>query len=338
MSEVSIPRLERHRRAIVISIVLAALLYLGGAIYSGWQDVWAAIVRIGVGGLVLTLMLSLPNYGIRFVRWARYLAVLGHPLPWRINLNIYLAGFALTITPGKSGELVRSLVLKRQGTGYSTSVAAFLVERTSDLMALLALVCLGGLANPQARLVSLAAVALTIALLFILGRPRTIDTLHGWIERRGWTQLARLTHIGMKVVNHFHLCTRGSTLWWGLALGVLAWGAEGTGFYLIAHLASGTGPSWGQAVFIYAFATLVGALTFLPGGLGSAEATMVALLMASGVGGGEAVAITVVARMATLWFGVGIGVGALALASRGGADIQAIAHGNLIDVNAEMEG
>jgi glycosyltransferase 2 family protein len=319
-AEISIPRLEQHWWTIGISIALAALLYLAGVVYSGWQDVWSAALRIGFGGIALTLLLSLSNYGIRFIRWARYLKALGHPLPWRQNLNIYLAGFALTTTPGKSGELVRSLLLKRRGMGYAESVAAFVAERASDLMALLALLAmvsfLGGFSHPKAWLVSLTAVALLAGLLLILGRPAVVKRLHDWLENTGWRQLARLAWLGVKMSNHFQLCTRGRPLWWGLALGMLAWSAEGTGFYLVAQLAGSSNIAWEQAVFIYAFATLVGALTFLPGGLGSAEATMLGLLIASGVGHGEAVAITVVARMATLWFGVSIGIVALALASR----------------------
>lgn len=313
------PHLERHWRAVGLSIVLASLLYLGGAIYSGWQDVWSAIIRIGVGGLFFVLMLSLSNYGFRFIRWGRYLAALGWRIPWRVSLGIYLAGFALTTTPGKSGELVRSLLLKRQGMGYAASVAAFVAERASDLMALLALlamVSLSGLTHPKAWIVSLIIAMMTAMLIFIMGHPKFIEAIHNWIEPMGWKLLARLSYAGVKITNHFSLCVRGETMWLGLGLGILAWGAEGSGFYLICSLASATGPTWDQAIFIYAFATLVGALTLMPGGLGSTEAVMLSLLMVSGVGYGEAIAIIVVARVATLWFGVSIGAGALALSYR----------------------
>src|SRR5712692_1783329 len=148
MSAVSIADLGRHRKTVIASIILATLLYLGVAVYSGWQDVWSAAVRIGANGLVLALALSLTNYGIRSVRWSRYLTVLGHPLQWRINLNIYLAGFALTTTPGKFGELVRSMLLKQHGIRYSASMAAFVAERASDLMALLALMFIGTFSHP----------------------------------------------------------------------------------------------------------------------------------------------------------------------------------------------
>ena len=65
------------------------------------------------------------------------------------------------------------------------------------------------------------------------------------------------------------------------------------------------------AVFIYALSMLVGGLSFLPGGLGSAEAVMIALLILKGMAMPTAVAATVFIRLATLWFAVLIGLLAL---------------------------
>ena len=314
MSASPIADWERHRKTVAVTVILAALLYFGVAVYSGWQEVWSAAVRIGAGGLLLALALSLTNYGVRSYRWSRYLTALGHPLQWRINLNIYLAGFALTTTPGKSGELVRSLLLKQHGVRYSTSVAAFVAERANDLMALLALMFIGTFSHPNAWIVSLVTLALISVLFIILRQPKTVDAFHRAFEKRGWKWLTKQAQAGVKVANDFRLCTQGNTLWLSLLLGVLAWGTESTGFYLIAHFAGNADLSlgWGEAVFIYTFATLVGALSLLPAGVGSAEVTMLGLLIASGSGYGEAVAITVIARMATLWFGVSIGIIALA--------------------------
>ncbi|MDX8386197.1 MAG: lysylphosphatidylglycerol synthase domain-containing protein, partial [Gallionella sp.] len=61
---------------------------------------------------------------------------------------------------------------------------------------------------------------------------------------------------------------------------------------------------------------MVGALSFLPGGLGGAEATMVALLILNDVAQPQAVAATVLIRLATLWFAVGLGVVALMMPER----------------------
>jgi uncharacterized protein (TIRG00374 family) len=70
------------------------------------------------------------------------------------------------------------------------------------------------------------------------------------------------------------------------------------------------------ALFIYAFSMLVGAISFLPGGIGGAEVTMTALLMLNGMDNAGAVAATLLIRLATLWFAVLLGLLAMLPARR----------------------
>jgi uncharacterized protein (TIRG00374 family) len=96
-----------------------------------------------------------------------------------------------------------------------------------------------------------------------------------------------------------------------LALSLLGWLAEAWAFHwLLTVLGAELGLL--QAVFVFTFAIVVGAVSMLPGGLGSAEATMVALLVALDVELETALAATAVIRAATLWFGVALGFVALA--------------------------
>ena len=136
-------RLHRAVRAVLWSVVVAALGYLGLSLWAGWRDVVAAVVTVGPWVLLGLLALSLANYLLRFVRWGRYLALLDAPVPWRINLDAYFAGFALTTSPGKLGETLRSVLLKPQGVPAPASLAAFFAERASGLLAILVLTAIG---------------------------------------------------------------------------------------------------------------------------------------------------------------------------------------------------
>ena len=104
-----------HYRAVLWSVLLAAIGYLGFALWSGWRDVASAVGKVGVLGVGIALSLSLVNYGLRFIRWQAYLRAMDHPVPWWPSLKIYLAGFALTTTPGKAGEALRGVLLRRWG-------------------------------------------------------------------------------------------------------------------------------------------------------------------------------------------------------------------------------
>jgi uncharacterized protein (TIRG00374 family) len=71
--------------------------------------------------------------------------------------------------------------------------------------------------------------------------------------------------------------------------------------------------SLGDAVFVYAAGTLVGSVSFLPGGLGGTEAVIIALLGALGVPVPAATAIAFIVRLATLWLAVLVGLATLAV-------------------------
>jgi uncharacterized protein (TIRG00374 family) len=94
------------------------------------------------------------------------------------------------------------------------------------------------------------------------------------------------------------------------ALSLVAWGAEAFAFHLMLDWL-GLQVDVAFAVFVYAAAMLAGALSFLPGGLGGAEATMVSLLLWLGQPQAPAVAATVLIRLTTLWFAVVLGLLAL---------------------------
>jgi len=302
-------------RALLLTVLLSAGGYLVFSIWGGWNEVVAAIARVGFIGVAIALSLSLVNYGLRFVRWQKFLSLLGHRVYWAESLRIYIAGFGLTILPGKVGETIRSVLLRHHDVPYPQSLAAFFSEQLSNLISILLLVCIGLLAYPPAKPLVLALAALILVALVVLQQSRWLQALGGLSQRNLPVRLAHFVTSAIGIVLHSGRCFSLPMLLYGITLGLIAWGAEGVAFYYLMH-ALGSGISLQTALFIYAFSMLVGALSFLPGGLGGTEATMVALLILNGIGQPEAVAATVLIRLATLWFAVGLGVFALMLPER----------------------
>ena len=292
-------------RAVFWSVALAALGYLGLSLWAGWRAVVAALVQVGPGLLIGLLALSLTNYLLRFLRWARYLALLGTPVPWRVNLNIYFSGFALTTSPGKLGEMLRSVLLKAHGVPAAASIAAFFAERVSDLLSVLVLAALGLWAYAPARPVIGLVLAAVIGALLLAQWTALITAIDRWALTRQ-QKWARLLVKLCEIVLHFRRCFSLPAMSMGLALGVLAWFAEGLGFWWLLG-ALGHPLPLTTSVFVYAFAMLVGGISFLPGGLGSSEAVMIGLLALHGLPEAAAVSATLICRLATLWFAVALG-------------------------------
>jgi len=302
-------------RTLLLVVLLSAGGYLAFSIWGGWQDVVDAFVRVGVTGVVIALLLSLVNYGVRFVRWEKYLSLLGHKVYTPESLRIYIAGFGLTILPGKAGETIRSVFLKNHGMTYPESLAAFFSEHFSNLISMTLLVAIGLWIYPPAQpVVVILAGVIAIALL-VLQQTKWLRAIERIAQQKLPDRAANLVVPTISIVLHSGRCFSLPMLIYGIGMGLIAWGAEGVAFYYIMHLL-GSDMTLQTALFIYAFSMMVGALSFLPGGLGGAEATMVALLILNDVAQPQAVAATVLIRLATLWFAVGLGIVALMLPER----------------------
>lgn len=298
-------------RLLLCLITVAFMLaYLVVALSVQGENIWRGITALGGSGACLVLALSLVNYLLRYLRWSAFLAVLGHRLPPAPNLASYLAGFAFTASPGKAGEAVRSLFLREQGVGYPQSLAALFTERLLDVLAICLLVAITAAQIPGYRGPAIVAGVLLLALLYALGMPgsrRGVEWLGARLPRRlqGLAQ-----HVGQLVGAAGELLVP-RRLYPALAIGMVAWAAEGLGLYWLCRaLLLAVSPEAGVA--IYSVGILAGAASFfMPAGLGGTEAAMTALLMASGATLSAAVVVTVLCRVATLWFAVILGVAAL---------------------------
>lgn len=306
---------QRQRPAIAHRLVqvsfvaaLALLAYLALGLAGGWSATIDALQRLGPGQWSLLIGLSLLNYGLRFFRWHHYLLSLGARLPVGHDLLIYVAGFAFTVTPGKAGEAMRSVYLRAFGIPWSPGLAALTAERILDLAAvgLLAGLALAGFADYI--LPALGLVAAVAAGLFAITHPRVVDHLLGLLPASGrWGQLRETAR---QTLDHARSLLSPRRMAFGLAIGLIAWGAEALGLYLLLDWL-GADTDLLPAIGIYAASMLAGAASFLPGGLGGAEAAMVALLLASGIALTTATTATLVCRAVTLWFAVLLGIGAV---------------------------
>lgn len=303
--------LDGKLRPALLLIAAAAFGYLALSLWAGWREVLAASARAGVGVVLGLLGLSLLNYLLRGIRWRHYLGLLGVAPPLATALRIYCAGFALTITPGKLGELLRGWLLKPHGVSLMASAAAFFAERAMDLLTIVLLCGLVFQLYPAGAPLILAAGGVVVCAVIAVQSPRWIHAIDAWAGRFHGRWARGLCHL-CRLVLDFRRCFTPATLLYALLIGVVAWGAEAVGFHWLL-LSLGYALPLSMSVFIYSFAMLAGGVSFLPGGIGGSELVMVGLLVWQGVPEPVAVSATLITRLATLWFAVALG--GLALAS-----------------------
>jgi glycosyltransferase 2 family protein len=308
---------KRAWRRLAIGIATGVAVFAGFSIYADVSELGDRLAAFSWWALAAALGLAALNYGLRLWRWNLYLRDRGIEVPRRTSALVFFSGFALSITPGKVGELVKSVFL-RQSTGVPITRSAPIVvaERLTDLIALVLLGLFGvALYGVGAEIVA-ASAALVIVGLLVLAFPP--------VARRVISLLCRprpLHKLGARLLQVYEglaELVRPRPLARATGLGAVAWLAECTAFAVICAGFAGTEVPLGLATLIFAAATLAGALSFLPGGLLVTEAGMTLLLVrvAGGFDEPTAVAATILTRLATLWFAVLIGIVALGLLRR----------------------
>ena len=258
--------------------------------------------------VVVAIALSLTNYALRSLRWYWYLKQLGHRLDAGYAALTYVAGFAFTLSPGKLGEVIRAQYYRKAGIPFRDVASAVLIERLLDLFAMVALATLTTSAFPRySGMVWLVGC--------VIGAGLILQTLLPW---EGIANFFRSTQVAPAVIkrigsftaetltNARPLLTVQATAF-GLLVSVAAWGLEGLGVGVLSGMSDAAQVDTTVAIGIYGTAVLVGAVSFLPGGLGSTEAVMSVLLVSQGYPVSDAVLITLTCRFATLWLAVALG-------------------------------
>ena len=299
--------MSRLQRPLFISIIIAIALYFGALFLGDYEATKQALAKIPLFGWGVIIGLSLINYLLRYFRWDWYIRELsGIKIPFKRHFSYYLAGFALSTTPGKAGETIRSLYLKRHNVSYNQSISSFFVERFLDLLTIVLLSILVAFQfEDYAVFVLITAVAI-FAALPLLHSAWLMSLLEGFADKSQKFSKP-LAHL-VELLRSSSVLLKNKVLYGGFIIGIIAWTAEGLGFWLVLEYL-GQNVDVALAISIYGIAVLIGALSFLPGGLGSTEAVMGGLLIASGVDSSVAIAATLVCRIATLWFAVFIGLG-----------------------------
>ncbi len=307
--------MQRFLVPLLVSVILAMCLYGITMLFSDFDSTMAAIQKLPFTGWVIVLGLSLVNYLVRFVRWESYIkGCSGIVIPKLEHLAIYVSGFSLTTTPGKAGEAIRSLYLQRFGVKVTHSISTLFVERLVDFIAMVLLSVMVALQFQEYSPILLIISLLLLVALPLIHYPPFIDLI-GRIAKRLPGRLSDITGHLLEMIKSSAMLLKNKYLYGGLLLGVIAWGAEGYAFYLILNYLNIEAPVF-LAISIYSIAVLIGAISFIPGGLGGTEAVMGLLLTAIGADLASAVAATIICRIATLWFAVVIGfiaMGGLAL-------------------------
>lgn len=305
--------ISKLRTGIVFSLVLAFVVTTAVALYADVPQMLGALARFRWEYLPLILALTLFNYICRFFKWQYFLKRLGVHIPWIKSLLIFLSGLSMAITPGKVGELLKSYLLKSTtGAPISHTSPIIVAERLSDGLAMLILAATGLVLYRFNWAVLLILLLVGLAgILLIQNRTLSLAILSSG-ERLPF--MARIARPVRAFYESSYTLLQWRPLLLAVSIGVISWSGECVALYFV-FTGLGIAPSPDlllKSTFILSVSSLIGSASGLPGGLGTADGSMLGLtrllVTTSATLGGAA---TLLIRLCTLWFGLGLGVIAL---------------------------
>ncbi len=312
VTELSATLWRRLFVGIGLGIVVLAVL----AVVADVRRVLPTLARFSWELFPVVFLLTAGNYACRFLKWELYLRWVGiSGFPRRWSLAVFLSGFAMSITPGKLGEWLKAYFVSRLGGGaMAPLIPVIAAERLTDGIAMLVLGLASAALGSGWGWEPLAILGLIVLLgLWLLQEERVVRPLLRFAER------VPVIRKRAEAVEAVYEATRAILCWQRLVLvsglSVFSWALECIGLFLIL-VGLGLRPELellAIATFVLSTASIAGALSLLPGGLGAAEAGITGLLLflRPDIATAVAAAATVLIRVGTLWFGVFLGALAL---------------------------
>ena len=315
--------MEKLGKNLVLAIALGLAVYAALFFFFNFADVGRALAGFELALIPVVLGLVSLSYAGRFLRWLYYLRVLKVSVPLGQNAAIFAAGLSMTISPGKLGEVLKSVFVRQaSGAPIARTAPAVVAERATDGTGMVIWGFVGAFAlnlPPWTMLAFLAVAVFGIAVL----RSKTLSLLAERVLLR-----LPLLHKLAPHLRAFHGASNellgARPLVIGTVISFLSWGLECLAVYLCA-VGLGADAGFLMVTFVFAVSSLLGVLSMIPGGIGAVEAGLaLQFTRLAGMPAGLAGALTFVIRLATLWWATFVGILGLLIVRKmlGGAPLE----------------
>jgi len=273
---------------------------------------------------VIPVMMGLAflNYIFRYFKWQYYLNRIDVELSHEDSFSVFLAGFTLTTTPGKIGEAVKAYFVNAiNKTPIAKTLPIVVSERVTDLLAMVILALIGFTLGVNTGDQFLTVILLGGAVLggaVVLGSKTFYKKFLSKMTSFG--PLKRFQDSVEVIVDTMTKTLSPKPMLASTAISVPGWFMECIELWLLFAILAGEPMTITLlliATFVHTTASIIGALSFLPGGVGTYELTSVALIVVLlGWSNTLAGAATILIRVVTLWFSVIVGFIALGIVTR----------------------
>ena len=295
---------------LILVLVAVVGIYAIFLFISDYNIISEKISNFKINYLPLILLFVSASWISLIIKWHLLLKNCEIHVPLKKNILVFLSGAAFEITPGQIGVLIKSQILKTSfNIPRTRTVPVIFIEKMYDLVgAILASIIGIIILGIEPYLIIVAILVLAIIFFFMYYRPAAELFFKRLIKTKFFSKyvenLSEFYEIIQKSTNVkvATICILLAVTYWFIVSAAGYYVLIGFDINILDYL---------KVLAIYATSTLLGAISFVPGGIGITEGTLTGLLTLEGIGVSVALILSVMIRIFTLWYSAFIGFIAL---------------------------
>ena len=305
---------------IYIVIIATIALYFTFLVISDLGEVYAQLNKMDTSYLPIILLLIPLCWIVLFTRWNLLLKNSNVYVPVKDNLKIYLSGFALSITPGKVGELIKSQLMKNKfGIPREKTAPIVLVEQLYNIIGIIGVSILGLWYFEFGAHIILIAASLLVIILILISSKRLFEKFLTLLSRIKF--LSQYTSAFSNSYDVLRKSTRGWVVVYASALSIAFWLIESVIAYFVLLSFGVNHIEFLSVITTYTSSIILGVASFLPLGIGVVEGSLAGFFTLQGVDVSVALTLVIFIRIFTRWIAVSVGFVSLKLS--GGFSLNA---------------
>ena len=291
-------------RAVII-IFLILIFYIGFVAFSDLNKI--SNISFNFNLVPLILLFTLSSFVVMGIRQFFLLKQIGITISVKENIKLYLSGLSMVISPGGSGQLIKSYYIKKKyNHEINKTLPLVFVEKFIDLICITTLIISSLLFVQNMEIIFLVMIIVMIIVVVILTlRFKKLFTV--------FVKILSKTPFFKKFVedsNYFYnslnkmISIKSISI--GFIFGMLSFSFDAMAIYFVFMAFNVDLHFFNMVASIYP-SILYGSFSFIPGGVGVTELSAVRLLTDEGISTSLSSAIILTIRFATLWFATLIG-------------------------------
>ena len=295
---------------LILVLVAAVGIYAVFLFMSDFNIMTEKISNFKIYFLPLILLLVTVSWIPLMIRWQFLLKTAEIHIPFKKSILVYLSGSALQITPGQIGELIKAQILKTSfGIPRTKTASVVLVEKIYDLIGAIIASIIGMIIlELEIYLIIFAILILFLIFFFFYYKPAFEFFLRQIIKTKFFSKYTENISESYEIIKKI---TAPQIAIRSIFLSITYWFVVSIAVYCTLLAFDIDILSYLKVLSIFTTSTILGAITFIPGGIGVTEGSIAGLFTLEGIHMSTALVLGVMIRIVTLWYNVSIGFIAL---------------------------